>query len=71
MDVASTPRLAFRVEAAAQAAGLSRSLLYAAMVKGDLRSMKVGSARLILADDLSEWLKSHREATPTAAGGAT
>lgn len=48
--------LAYSVEEAAAAAGLSRSQLYIELDAGRLRGRKVGRRRLILADDLAEWL---------------
>ena len=52
--------LSVRPAQAAAMSGLSRSLLYEAMATGELPSIRVRAARLILVDDLRAWLESHR-----------
>jgi len=49
-------KLALSIPEAVEAAGVGRSLLYEAISRGDLRSLRVSSRRLILTDDLKEWL---------------
>jgi excisionase family DNA binding protein len=53
--------LAYRVPEAAAMAGVSRAHLYRAMHVGDLPSVKTGSRRVILHDDLVAWLRGQRE----------
>jgi excisionase family DNA binding protein len=59
----STPRLAYSIEEFAEATGLSRSLLYETIRIGELSTVKIRSRRLILLEDGTAWLRSHREAT--------
>jgi excisionase family DNA binding protein len=53
--------LAYSVPEAAAMAGVSRTHLYRAMHVGDLPSVKTGSRRVILHDDLVAWLHAQRE----------
>jgi excisionase family DNA binding protein len=53
--------LAVPVPKAAKAAGVSRSTLYEAMRCGELRYIKIGARRVVLIDDLREWLLALRE----------
>jgi excisionase family DNA binding protein len=53
--------LAYSVPDAAEMAGVSRAHLYRAMHVGDLPSVKTGSRRVILHDDLVAWLNAQRE----------
>lgn len=55
--------LAYRVNDAARASGISRSSLYELISSGALTSIKVAGRRLILADDLRSFLESARETT--------
>jgi excisionase family DNA binding protein len=41
--------------------GLGRTKIYEALGAGDLSSIKIGSRRLILVDDLRDWLARHRQ----------
>lgn len=54
------PKLAYSMREASHASGLSRSLIYEAIKVGELQSIKVRSRRLILAEDLLEWITSKR-----------
>jgi excisionase family DNA binding protein len=54
----STHRIAFTVKEAAQASGLSRSLLYVAIARGALCAKKCGTRTLILDTDLRRFLRS-------------
>jgi len=45
---------------AARRAGVGRTTLYAALKAGDLKSLKIGSRRLIMVDALRAWLASHQ-----------
>jgi len=51
-------KLAYSVKEATEAAGIGRSTLYTALADSSLRSIRVGSRRLILYDDLRAWLES-------------
>ena len=50
-------KLAYRPAEAADISGISRTTLYKALATGELRSGKVGAARIILHDDLRAWLE--------------
>ena len=50
------PRLSFSVDEAAESTGLSRTTLYAEMSAGNLRFVKCGKRRLVLASDLEGFL---------------
>jgi len=58
---ASTPpaaveRLAYSVPEAIQAAGVGRTLLYRAIARGELQSVKKGGRRLVPVEALRRWL---------------
>ncbi len=44
---------------AARLAGIGRTTLYAALAKGDLPSIKIGTRRLVRVDAIREWLTLH------------
>lgn len=50
-------KIAYRVNEAAKASGLGRTFLYERMASGELKSIKVGARRLILREDLMEFLR--------------
>jgi excisionase family DNA binding protein len=52
--------LAYPVPRAVQVTGLSRSLLYELMKRGELAWIKVGRRRLIADDDLRALIARHR-----------
>jgi excisionase family DNA binding protein len=54
----ATGQLGFRPLGAAEVAGVSRTVLYQEIAAGRLRARKVGTATVILADDLRAWLES-------------
>lgn len=62
-DTSHMPPLALSVVAAAKAAGIGRSTLYAA-IADDLPSVRIRGRRLILRDDLHAWLKRHAVPAP-------
>ena len=51
-----TPPIAVSPDEAARLAGIGRTTLYAALAKGDLPSIKIGTRRLIRVDAIREWL---------------
>jgi excisionase family DNA binding protein len=63
--------LAYSVPEAADIAGVSRAHLYRAMHAGGLPSVKTGSRRVILHDDLVAWLHGQREIAVGVADTAT
>jgi excisionase family DNA binding protein len=56
-EQAHTPPLAYRIDDAVKASGLSRSTLYDLISEGKLRSIKVGGRRLIPAEALRQLLQ--------------
>ena len=48
--------IAVSPDEAARLAGIGRTTLYAALAKGDLPSIKIGTRRLVRVDAISEWL---------------
>jgi excisionase family DNA binding protein len=55
------PAVAYRVEEAAQALRLSRSVIYELIRSGQLRTVKQGSRRLVPVVALQEYLESLSE----------
>lgn len=51
--------IAVSPDEAARLAGIGRTTLYAALAKGDLPSIKIGTRRLIRVDAIREWLARH------------
>lgn len=51
--------IAVSPDEAARLAGIGRTTLYAALAKGDLPSIKIGTRRLIRVEALREWLARH------------
>lgn len=49
-------RLALSTSDAARIAGVGRTTLYEAIARGSLRSLKIGSRRLITVEALKQWL---------------
>ncbi|ATG34591.1 DNA binding domain, excisionase family [Phaeobacter piscinae] len=57
-----TPKLApiaVSPDEAARLACIGRTTLYAALAKGDLPSIKIGTRRLVRVDAIREWLARH------------
>lgn len=52
-----TNKIAYRIDEAVKATGLGRTFLYERMASGELKSIKVGARRLILREDLLEFLR--------------
>ena len=59
-------RMAYRPNEAARQISVSRDVIYKAIRDGSLRSLKVGGARLIMAEALREFVERHEQAS---AGG--
>lgn len=51
--------IAVSPDEAARLAGIGRTTLYAALAKGDLPSIKIGTRRLVRVDAIREWLAWH------------
>jgi excisionase family DNA binding protein len=51
-------RLAYSMEDAAKAAGVSRSFIYTEAAAGRLVTRKLGKRRLVHIDDLNAWIKT-------------
>ena len=51
--------IAVSPDEAARLAGIGRTTLYAALAKGDLPSIKIGTRRLVRVDAIREWLARH------------
>lgn len=56
----TTPPIAVSPDEAARLAGIGRTSLYAALAKGDLKSIKIGTRRLIMIEAIHEWLASYQ-----------
>jgi excisionase family DNA binding protein len=65
-DPGVSGRLAYSIRQATEACGLSRSALYVAIARGDLRAVKLGRRTVILEQDLARFLG----ALPTIGGAA-
>jgi hypothetical protein len=50
-------KLAYTIPEAVPASGLSRSMLYVAIGRGELRAVKYGTRTLVLAEDLRNFLR--------------
>ena len=55
--------IAVSPDEAARLAGIGRTSLYAALAKGDLKSIKIGTRRLIKVEAIHEWLASYQTET--------
>ena len=51
--------IAVSPDEAARLAGIGRTTLYAALAKGDLPSIKIGTRRLVRVDAIRKWLARH------------
>ena len=59
------PPIAVSPDEAARLAGVGRTTLYAALTKGDLPSIKIGTRRLIRVDAIREWLTQNENGSET------
>ncbi len=55
--------LAVSPNEAARLCSIGRTTLYAALSSGDLKSVKIGTRRLITIEALRAWLKKNEQAT--------
>ena len=55
-------KIAFRVDEAVRATGLSRSSIYLLLASGDLPALKAGGRRLILRSDLEAYFEKLKSA---------
>lgn len=55
--------LAVSPNEAARICSIGRTTLYAALSSGELKSVKIGTRRLILLDALRDWLKRNEQPT--------
>lgn len=55
--------LAVSPNEAARLCSIGRTTLYAALSSGDLKSVKIGTRRLITIDALRDWLKNNEQGT--------
>lgn len=53
--------IAVSPDEAARLAGIGRTTLYAALAKGDLPSIKIGTRRLIMVDAIKDWLRRNEQ----------
>ena len=58
MDTDLGDKIAFRIDEAVRATGLSRSSLYVLIANGALPALKAGGRRLILRSDLKAYLEA-------------
>jgi excisionase family DNA binding protein len=65
----SQDKLAFRIDEAVKATGLGRTFLYERIASGDLPSIKVGTRRLILRQELMNFLLRSSETTSNGSLG--
>jgi excisionase family DNA binding protein len=63
-------RLAVSPAEAARLVGIGRTKLYEAIGAGELKSLKIGSRRLVAIDALHEWLRHHEVASQRIALGS-
>lgn len=55
--------IAVSPDEAARIAGVGRTTLYAALAKGDLKSIKIGTRRLIKVTAIDDWLTQNEQAS--------
>ncbi len=60
-------KLAYRPGQAVQASGIARSTLYELLNSGEIPSFKIGKTTLILAEDLTAFLRRRAERTGRSA----
>jgi len=56
MEAERQPRLLYKIVEAAQITGYSRSFIYQAINKGDLKVIRKGKTVRVGADELHEWI---------------
>ncbi len=58
-DKNTTSPIAVGPSEAARLAGVGRTTIYAALTNGELKSLKIGTRRLIFVDSIREWLSAY------------
>ena len=56
MDIERQPKLLYRITEAVDLTSYSRSFIYEAISKGELKVIRKGKTVRILADDLHDWI---------------
>ena len=59
METERQPKLLYRITEAAGLTGYSRSFIYLAINKGELKVVRKGKTVRVLADDLHDWINKH------------
>ena len=59
METERQPRLLYKIVEAAQVTGYSRSFIYQAINKGELRVIRKGKTVRVGADGLTNWVNEH------------
>ena len=59
METERQPKLLYRITEAAGLTGYSRSFIYLAINKGELKVIRKGKTVRVGADDLQEWINEH------------
>lgn len=54
---------------AARLSGVGRTTIYAALSSGDLKSIKIGTRRLITVEAIKDWLKAGEAENASSDGG--
>jgi excisionase family DNA binding protein len=67
MNTDQSQKLCYGIKEASTAINLSRALLFQKISSGELKSFRVGTRRLIHADDLTKFIDSYRSANTSAA----
>ncbi len=60
METERQPKLLYRITEAAGLTGYSRSFIYLAINKGELKVVRKGKTVRVLADDLHDWIIGHQ-----------
>ena len=64
METERQPRLLYKIVEAAQITGYSRSFIYQAINKGDLKVIRKGKTVRVGADELHEWINEQGTESP-------
>lgn len=61
----SSDKLAYTIAETAQALSIGRSTLYKLIQAGELPSVSIGARRVILREDLNDFVNARRQTAPT------